>query len=113
MSVIGLLNQIRNDEIVLPAIQRDFVWEEDKIAKLLDSILRGYPVGIALLWETYHSLQYRTFIKDYRPGTLATFKDNETGKRLRVVLDGQQRLQSLYIALFLAHLKPKTYASTC
>lgn len=100
MSIIGLLNQIRNDEIVLPAIQRDFVWEEEKIAKLLDSILRGYPVGIALLWETYHSLQYRTFIKDYRSGTLASFKDNETGKRLRVVLDGQQRLQSLYIALF-------------
>ena len=74
-----------------------------KIAKLLDSILRGYPVGIALLWETYHPLQYRTFIKDYRSGTLASFKDNESGKRLRVVLDGQQRLQSLYIALFGAY----------
>jgi len=100
MSVINLLNQIKNDEIVLPAIQRDFVWEEDKIARLLDSILRDYPVGIALLWETYHPLQYRSFIKDYRSGTRAIFDDNPKGQRLRVVLDGQQRLQSLYIALF-------------
>jgi 5-methylcytosine-specific restriction endonuclease McrA len=100
MSIISLLGQIKNDEIVLPAIQRDFVWEEEKIQRLLDSILRGYPVGIALLWETYHPLQYRSFIRDYRPGTLASFSDNDAGKRLRVVLDGQQRLQSLYIALF-------------
>ena len=69
MSIISLLNQIKNDEIVLPAIQRDFVWEEDKIARLLDSILRDYPVGIALLWETYHPLQYRSFIRDYRAGS--------------------------------------------
>lgn len=100
MSVINLLSQIKNDEIVLPAIQRDFVWEEEKIAGLLDSILRDYPVGIALLWETYFPIQYRTFIKDYRPGTRATFTDNPEGKRLRLVLDGQQRLQSLFIALF-------------
>ncbi len=100
MSIISILNQIRNNEVVLPAIQRDFVWEKGKIQKLLDSILRGYPVGIALLWETYHELQYREFIKDYRPGSVATFKDNPTEKRIRVVLDGQQRLQSLYISLF-------------
>jgi Protein of unknown function DUF262 len=100
VSIISLLNQIKNEEIVLPAIQRDFVWEEDKIARLLDSILRDYPVGIALLWETYHPLQYRSFVRDYRSGTRAVFKDNTKGNRLRVVLDGQQRLQSLYIALF-------------
>ena len=100
MNIISLLNQIKSDEVVLPAIQRDFVWEEDKVARLLDSILRGYPVGIALLWETYLPLQYRTFARDYRSGTLASFKDSPPGKRLRLVLDGQQRLQSLYIALF-------------
>ena len=53
MSITNLLNQIKNEEIVLPAIQRDFVWPEDKVLRLLDSIMRGYPIGIALLWETY------------------------------------------------------------
>ncbi len=57
MSIINLLNQIKNEEIVLPAIQRDFVWPEEKVVRLLDSIMRGYPIGIALLWETYFDLQ--------------------------------------------------------
>ena len=56
MSVVNLMNQINNHEIVLPAIQRNFVWAEDRIYTLLDSIIRGYPVGIVLLWETYDDL---------------------------------------------------------
>jgi uncharacterized protein with ParB-like and HNH nuclease domain len=59
MSMIILLNQIKNEEIVLPAIQRNFVWPEDKVLRLPDSIMRGYPIGIALLWETYLDLQSR------------------------------------------------------
>lgn len=97
---MGLLNQIENDEIVLPAIQRDFVWDEEKTEKLLDSILRGYPIGLVLLWETYEDLQYRTFQRDFRPGQLYSYRDNQQRRRLKLVLDGQQRLQSLYIALF-------------
>jgi uncharacterized protein with ParB-like and HNH nuclease domain len=49
MSIINLLDQIRNEEIVLPAIQRDFVWPEEKVLRLLDSVMRSYPIGIALL----------------------------------------------------------------
>ena len=100
MSIIGLLEQVKNDEIVLPAIQRGFVWDEEKIEKLLDSIMRGYPIGIILLWETYDDIQYRCFSKDYKPGIRYTFHDNSQQKRLKLVLDGQQRLQSLHIALY-------------
>ena len=100
MSIINLLNQIKNNEIVLPAIQRDFVWPEDKVLRLLDSIMRGYPIGIALLWETYLDLQYREFEKTFRPDQLHGFAENKRKKKLKLVLDGQQRLQSLYIALY-------------
>ncbi len=100
MSIINLLNQIKNNEIVLPAIQRDFVWPEDRVLRLLDSIMRGYPIGIALLWETYLDLQYREFEKTFRPGQLHSFAENKRKKKLKLVLDGQQRLQSLYIALY-------------
>jgi hypothetical protein len=100
MSIIGTLNQIKNGEVVLPAIQRDFVWSETQICNLLDSILRGYPVGIALMWETYEPLQYRNFVGDYRSGVRSVFKDSKSGERLRVVLDGQQRLQSLFVAIY-------------
>jgi len=85
---------------VLPAIQRDFVWSEDKIIKLLDSVMRGYPVGIALLWETYDDVQYRHFTDNYEEGVRHDFSDNTKKRKLKIVLDGQQRLQSLYIALY-------------
>jgi hypothetical protein len=100
MSIINLLNQIKNEEIVLPAIQRDFVWPEEKVLRLLDSIMRGYPIGIALLWETYFDLQYRRFDEAFREGQVHDFKENKRKRKLKLVLDGQQRLQSLYIALY-------------
>ena len=100
MSIINLLNQIREEQIVLPAIQRDFVWDTDRIFKLLDSVMRGYPVGIILLWETYSDIQYRSFVRDYHHETVHTFHDNPQKRKLKLVLDGQQRLQSLYVALY-------------
>ena len=99
-TIISLLEQIKNGEIVLPAIQRDFVWPESKIEKLLDSISRGYPIGIVFLWETYIDIQYRHFSLDYHSNERYVFHDNEKQKRLNLVLDGQQRLQSLYVALY-------------
>ena len=99
MSIYELINDIDSGEIVLPAIQRDFVWDQDRIYLLLDSILRGYPVGIALLWETYQPIQYREFSRDYIEGALHKFLDSKKNRRLRLVLDGQQRLSSLYVAL--------------
>src|SRR6266481_3117711 len=70
MSIVNLLNQIKHEEVVLPAIQRDFVWPEDKVLRLLDSIMRGYPIGIALLWETYLDLQYRKFNEAFHSGQI-------------------------------------------
>jgi len=100
MSIMSLLNQIKEGSIVLPAIQRNFVWDEPKIEMLLDSIMRSYPIGIVLLWETYDDIQYREFIKHYKADNKYAFGDNSNKKKLKVVLDGQQRLQSLYLALF-------------
>jgi hypothetical protein len=98
-TIMGLINQIVSEEIVLPAIQRDFVWTEAQTATLLDSVMRGYPIGIALLWETYNDIQYRHFERDFRVGTQHSYRENTERRRLKVVLDGQQRLQSLFIAL--------------
>lgn len=103
LSISNMLEQIKNDEIVLPAIQRDFVWEERRIENLFDSIMRGYPIGIVFLWETYEDIQYRKFIKDFIPDTKHIFHDNEKHNRLKIVLDGQQRLQSIYLSIYGSH----------
>lgn len=99
-TIISLMNQIRNDELVLPAIQRNFVWREEKVLGLIDSILRGYPIGLVLLWETYTDLQFRNFVKNFRSATPLSYSDNSQQRKLKLTLDGQQRLQSLYVALY-------------
>jgi uncharacterized protein with ParB-like and HNH nuclease domain len=100
MTIYNLLNQIKEGDIVLPAIQRNFIWPERKIEKLFDSIMRGYPIGLILLWETYENIQYRKFDRDHIPTNKQTFQDNKLKNKKKLVLDGQQRLQSLYIALY-------------
>lgn len=100
MNIVSILNQIDSGEIVLPAIQRDFVWSESKIQKLMDSIMRGYPIGIILMWETFQDIQYRKFDGAYKSGNRPSFLENSSPSKLRVVLDGQQRLQSLFLALY-------------
>ena len=100
MSIAGLLNQVKDKEIVLPAIQRDFVWPIERIFTLLDSIMRGYPIGNIILWETHHDIQHRFFVADYHGDSMDTYHDNPSGKRLMLVIDGQQRIQSLYVAIY-------------
>jgi len=109
MTIISLLNQIENGEVVLPAIQRDFVWDKDRVLKLMDSIMRGYPIGIVLMWETYKNIQYRSFLKEYYDENNISFYENENNNKLKIVLDGQQRLQSLFIALYGKYLDDQLY----
>lgn len=99
LSIMQLVEDISNGNIVLPAIQRDFVWNEDQIGTLLDSLFRSYPVGIALLWETYSPIQIRRFVREHKKDVIHPFTDNPEGSRVRMVLDGQQRLNSLFVAL--------------
>jgi uncharacterized protein with ParB-like and HNH nuclease domain len=84
----------------LPNIQRPFVWKEDQIERLFDSILREYPISTLLIWKTKSSIKRREFIQYYkRKQKLSDFYVPEDSKIKMLVLDGQQRLQSLYIGL--------------
>lgn len=95
-----LNNPDENGGFWLPNIQRRFVWREDQIEKLFDSILREYPIGTLLIWKTKDQIKKRRFIdnfrNDIRLSDFYVLPDNSTKM---LVLDGQQRLQSLYIGL--------------
>ena len=83
-----------------PNIQRPFVWGEEQITKLFDSILRQYPISTLLIWKTKEDLKHRRFIDNYRRSLkLTDFYVPEHGRSKLIVLDGQQRLQSLFIGL--------------
>ncbi len=51
-----LLSKLEDGEYQIPKFQRNFVWEKSKVALLIDSILKGYPVGTFILWKTKDKL---------------------------------------------------------
>jgi uncharacterized protein with ParB-like and HNH nuclease domain len=98
------ISLINNEEeqggLWLPNIQRYFIWKEEQIERLFDSIMREYPIGSLLIWKTKEPIKIRKFIDNYKEGLkLIDFYVPKNEKIKLVVLDGQQRLQSLFIAL--------------
>lgn len=84
----------------LPNIQRPFVWNEDQIARLFDSIMREYPISTLLVWKTREPVKHRKFIDNFVPDLkLTNFHVPDNTRSKMMVLDGQQRLQSLFIGL--------------
>jgi uncharacterized protein with ParB-like and HNH nuclease domain len=86
----------------LPNIQRPFVWSEDQICRLFDSILRQYPISTLLIWKTKMGVRRRKFIDNFKEEHrhhLSVFKVPDDDRKKCLVLDGQQRLQSLFIGL--------------
>lgn len=95
-----LNNESENGGFWLPNIQRAFVWKEEQIERLFDSILREYPIGTLLVWKNKNKVKKRKFIDNYHDGLkLTDFYHTTDDKQKNLVLDGQQRLQSLFIAL--------------
>lgn len=98
--------RIESRQYLLPAIQRKFVWSSEQIEVLFDSIMRGYPINTFMLWKvvdnkTKNNYKFYEFLKEYR----AFFNDenpyiNTKGyPDFMAVIDGQQRLTSLYLGL--------------
>ncbi len=91
-----LVDRIRDGDIKIPAFQRGFVWDQEQITELLDSIYKNYPIGSILLWSSHERLKASRNI-----GGLV-LPDREPDYPVNYVLDGQQRLSSIY-AVFCAH----------
>ncbi len=89
-----LARRILTGDIYLPKFQRDFVWTEEKVIDLLDSISRGYPIGSILLWQSKQQLRSENKIADLE---IATPKFDYP---VNYLLDGQQRLSTICGALY-------------
>ncbi|MFD2438602.1 DUF262 domain-containing protein [Modicisalibacter luteus] len=113
------IDAINQRDYLLPAIQRKFVWSSHQICVLFDSIMRGYPINTFMMWEIKddgikNDYKFYEFLKSYcqrfseenpHVPTNASYKD------FRAVIDGQQRLTSLYIGLCgtYAYKKPRVW----
>jgi len=97
-TLYGILNSIEREELVLPAMQRPFVWKEDRLYRLVDSLLRGFPIGAVMLWKTATSQRYRKFPRDIDStiDQVFNYESSANNSNKYLVLDGQQRLTALY-----------------
>jgi uncharacterized protein with ParB-like and HNH nuclease domain len=99
------IESIHKKTYLLPAIQREFVWRPEQIERLFDSIMRDYPISTFLFWEVNsqnkNNYQFYEFVRDYHErDNRHNAKANTNGESdIIAILDGQQRLTSLYIAL--------------
>lgn len=105
LTIKEVINDIHRKKYLLPAIQREFVWTTDQIVALFDSILRDYPVGSFLFWyvekENIGKFKFYEFLREYHERDRTHNPEaNISGEEdIVAILDGQQRLTSLYLAL--------------
>lgn len=86
----ALFLEIDSGQIKLPRFQREFVWDKEQTAKLIDSILKGFPIGTFILWRTREELRSYKELGNHR------LPSPPKGDYVQYILDGQQRLTSLY-----------------
>ena len=114
-SILQIVKEIEHSKVYLPALQRKFVWGKPQIELLFDSLMRNFPIGTFLFWhlkrEDANNYVFYEFLKEYdqrnpyNQRKLGSFLNPEiTG-----VLDGQQRLSSMYIGLQGTHTEKTPY----
>lgn len=99
-----LKNKINEGNIKIPQFQREFVWKKEDAAKLLDSVVKGFPIGSFILWETKSRLRS---IKNIGGIALPNASDGEV---LYYVLDGQQRITSIYASMLGVKIEKEDYS---
>lgn len=95
-----LLNDVKNGKIGLPDLQRPFVWKDNKVRELLDSMIKGYPIGYIMLWSSP---------EDYENTGHIGKNDKIYSQPDDLVIDGQQRLTALLAALYGVKIRDKNY----
>lgn len=105
LTIYDVVKEINSKKYVLPSIQREFVWSTYQIERLFDSIMQDYPISSFLFWriskEKYKDYEFYEFLRNYHEkNNKHNPKANLSGEEDVIgVLDGQQRLTSIYIGL--------------
>jgi hypothetical protein len=94
--IATLFSWLQSQEIAIPEIQRPFVWDASKVRNLLDSLLKGYPVGYLIAWRN----------------PTVKLKDGSRSEGKRILIDGQQRVTALMAALLGREVVNKDYLAT-
>src|SRR5580700_6805411 len=88
MKSSAILDKIVENQLFVPAFQREYVWKREDAKQLMDSLIKSYPTGTMLTWET-----------NKPPELKGKYKYNEKQGAVRILLDGQQRATTLYMLI--------------
>jgi len=104
LKLVDCIDKIEKEELVLPVVQRDFVWQSEKIELLFDTLLKGDSFGGIMTIKDLKGkkpiFSYRNFIKNYKKGDKILSKEVDKLKQnISYVVDGQQRLSAFYIGI--------------
>jgi hypothetical protein len=88
MKISTILDKIDENQLFVPAFQREYVWKRDDAKQLLDSLIKQYPTGTMLTWET-----------NAPPELKGPYKYDAKQGAVRILLDGQQRVTTLYMLI--------------
>lgn len=88
MRICTILEKIDENQLFVPAFQREYVWKRDDAKSLIDSLIKEYPTGTMLTWETAKP-----------PELKGPHKYNEKQGAVKLLLDGQQRVTTLYMLI--------------
>ena len=97
-----LVRGVESDRIGLPDLQRPFVWQDSKVRELFDSMLRGYPIGYIMLWESPANYESKKNSIGSNDKTYVEAKE--------LVIDGQQRLTALVASMYGVKIVDKNFA---
>ncbi len=88
MKISNILEKIDENQIFVPAFQREYVWKRDDAKQLIDSLIKDYPTGTMLTWETSNP-----------PELKGPYKYSKQQGAVKLLLDGQQRITTLYMLI--------------
>jgi uncharacterized protein with ParB-like and HNH nuclease domain len=88
MKIRQILDKIDENQLFVPAFQREYVWKRNDAKNLISSLIKDYPTGTMLTWETNNP-----------PELKGNYKYNENKGSVKIILDGQQRITTLYMLM--------------
>lgn len=93
ISIENVISLIKSEDVVIPEIQRPFVWDGTKVRDLMDSLYKGYPIGYIIIWKN----------PDIK------LKDGRTSVGKKILIDGQQRVTAIQAAIVGQKIIDSTY----
>ena len=88
MKIRQIIDKIDENQLFVPAFQREYVWKRGDAKNLISSLIKDYPTGTMLTWETNNP-----------PELKGSFKYDENKGSVKLILDGQQRITTLYMLI--------------